>query len=90
MELQEFDRGTEFDQGEGNLIRVSKEFELSEIELRWLNSVLAVSEYISFAKLWQEKSCILQAAETWQVKNTLIKDFDWQVKCAVFVISMAT
>ena len=85
MELQEFDRGTEFDQGEGNLIRVSEEF-----ELRWLNTVLAVCEYMSIAKLWQEKSCILQAAETWQVKNILIKDFDWQVKCAVFVVSMAT
>ena len=35
MELQEFDRGTEFDQGEGNFIRVSEEFELSEFELRW-------------------------------------------------------
>ena len=90
MELQEFDRGTEFDQGERNLIRVSEEFELSEFELRWLNTVLAVCEYISIAKLWQEKSCILQAAETWQVKNVLIKDFDWRVKCAVLVVSMAT
>ena len=45
---------------------------------------------MSIAKLWQEKSCILQAVETWQVKNILIKDFDWQVKCAVFVVSMAT
>ena len=90
MELQEFDRGTEFDQGEGNLIRVSEEFELSEFELRWLNTVLAVWDYMSIAKLWHEKSCILQAAETWQVKNILIKDFDWQVKGAVFVVSMAT
>ena len=32
MELQEFDRGTEFDLGEGNLIRVSEEFQLSEFD----------------------------------------------------------
>ena len=83
MELQEFDRG------EGNLIRVSEEFELSEFELGWLTTVLAVCEYMSFAKLWQEKGCSSQA-ETWQVKNILIKYFDWQVKCVVFVVSMAT
>ena len=71
MELREFDRGTEFDQGEGNLIRVSEEF-----ELRWLTTVLAVCEYMSFAKLWQEKGCSSQA-ETRQVKNILIKYFDW-------------
>ena len=41
----------EFDLGEGNLIRVSEEFQLSEFELRWLNTVLAVCEYMSFAKL---------------------------------------
>ena len=45
------------------------------IFLRWLNTVLAVSEYRSFAKLWQEKGCSSQA-ETWQVKNILMKDFD--------------
>ena len=44
-------------------------------DLRWLNTVLAVSEYRSFAKLWQEKGCSSQA-ETWQVKNILMKDFD--------------
>ena len=43
--------------------------------LRWLNTVLAVSEYRSFAKLWQEKGCSTQA-ETWQVKNIMMKDFD--------------
>ena len=43
--------------------------------LRWLNTVLAVSEYMSFAKLWQEKGCCSQA-ETWQVENILMKDFD--------------
>ena len=89
MELREFDRGTELDQREGNLIRVSEEFESSEFELGWLTTVLAVYEYMSFAKLWQEKGCSSQA-ETWQVKNILIKYFDWQVKCAVFVVSMAT
>ena len=44
-------------------------------QLRWLNTVLAVSEYRSFAKSWQEKGCSSQA-ETWQVKNILMKDFD--------------
>ena len=43
--------------------------------LRWLNTVLAVCEYMSFGKSWQEKGCSSQA-ETWQVKNILIKDFD--------------
>ena len=58
-------------------------------ELRWLNTVLAVCEYMSFTKSWQEKGCSSQA-ETWQVKNILMKDFDWQVKCDVFVVSIAT
>ena len=43
--------------------------------LRWLNTVLAVCEYLSFAKSWQEKGCSSQA-ETWKVKNILMKDFD--------------
>ena len=59
------------------------------VSLRWLNTILAVREYMSFAKSWQEKGCSSQA-ETWQVKNILIKDFDLQVKCDVFVVSMAT
>ena len=42
---------------------------------RWLNTVLAVCEYLSFAKSWQEKGCSSQP-ETWQVKNILMKDFD--------------
>ena len=50
---------------------------------------MAVSEYRSFAKLWQEKGCSSQA-ETWQVKNIMMKCFDWQVKFDVFVVSMAT
>ena len=50
---------------------------------------MAVCEYISFAKLWQEKGCSSKA-EICQVKNILIKDFDWQLKGAVFVVSMAT
>ena len=49
--------------------------------LRWLNTVLAVSEYMSLAKSWQEKGCSSQA-ETWQVKNIFYTD--------VFVVSMAT
>ena len=40
-----------------------------------LNTVLAVSECLSFAKLWQEKGCCSQA-ETWQVENILMKDFE--------------
>ena len=51
--------------------------------LRWLNTVLAVCEYRSFAKSWQEKGCSSQAA-TWQVKNMLMKDFDWQVEFDFF------
>ena len=59
------------------------------MDLSWLNTVLAVSEYWSFAKLWQEKGHSSQA-QTWQVKNTMMKDFDWQVKFDVFVVSVAT
>ena len=44
---------------------------------------------MSFAKSRQEKGCSSQA-ETWQVKNILMKYFDWQVKFDVFVVSMAT
>ena len=47
----------------------------TDLYLRWLNTVLAVCEYMSFAKSWQEKGCSSQV-ETWQVKNILIKDFD--------------
>ena len=46
-----------------------------DVALRWLNTVLAVREYMSFAKSWKEKGYSSQA-ETWQVKNILIKDFD--------------
>ena len=56
---------------------------------RWLNTVLAVCEYMSFAKSWQEKGCSSKA-ETWQVKNILMKDFDGEVKLDVFAVSMAT
>ena len=46
------------------------------IHLRWLNTVfMAVSEYMSFAQSWREKGCSSQA-ETWQVKNILLKDLD--------------
>ena len=50
---------------------------------------MAVCEFMSFAKSWKEKGCSSQA-ETWQVKNILMKDFDRQVKCDVFVVPMAT
>ena len=43
--------------------------------LRCLNTVLASYECVSFAKSWQEEGCSSQA-ETWQVKNTLMKNFD--------------
>ena len=43
----------------------------------------------AFANSWQEKGCSSQA-ETWQVKNILMKDFDWQVKFDGFIVSMAT
>ena len=43
--------------------------------LRWLNTVLAFCEHMSFAKSWHEKGCSSQA-ETWQVKTILMKDFD--------------
>ena len=45
--------------------------------------------YMSFAKSWQEKRCSSQAI-TWQVENVLMKNFDWQVKFDVFVVSKAT
>ena len=48
-----------------------------------------VTNNMSFTKSWQEKGCSSQA-KTWQVNNILIKDFDRQVKCNVFVVSMAT
>ena len=48
---------------------------LGRATLRWLNTVLAVCEYMSFAKSWQEKRCS-SYTETWQVKNILMKDFD--------------
>ena len=57
--------------------------------LRWLNTVLVVCEYTSFAKSWREKGCSSQA-ETWQVQNKLMKDFAWLVKFDIFVVSMAT
>ena len=63
--------------------------QVEETALRWLNTVLAVSGYMSFANLWQEKGCSSQA-ETWQVENILRKDFDSQVKFDIFVVSMAT
>ena len=44
------------------------------------NTVLAVYEYVSFAKSWQEKGSSSQTekytSEKWQVKNTLMKNFD--------------
>ena len=42
--------------------------------LRCLNTVLAVYEYVSFAKSWQQKGCSSEAA-TWQVKSTPMEKF---------------
>ena len=39
-----------------------------------------------FGSLWVYVS---SQAETWQVKNVLMKDFEWQVKFDVVVVSMA-
>ena len=58
--------------------------------------MIKVAEH-SFGILWvyvicqimQEKGCSSQA-ETWQVRNILMNDCDWQVKSQVFVVSMAT
>ena len=47
---------------------------LRHSRLRWLNTVLAVCECMSLAKSWHEKGFSSQA-ETWQVKNILMKDF---------------
>ena len=58
-------------------------------DLRWLSTVVAVCEYVFFAKSCQEKGYSSQA-ETWQVKNILRKGFDRQVKCDVLVVSLAT
>ena len=51
----------------------------------------------SFGSLWVYFICQVMAREglqltswTWQVKNILMKDFDWQVKFDIFVVSMAT
>ena len=44
-----------------------KNFYFMVLLLRWLNTVLAVFEYMSFAKSWQEKGCSSKA-ETWEVK----------------------
>ena len=46
---------------------------MNEVCLRWLNTVLAVCE--SDVIYWQEKGSRSQA-QTWQVKNIMMKDFD--------------
>ena len=57
--------------------------------VRWLKTVLAVCVHMSFAKSWQEKGCSSQA-DTWKLKNILMKDFDWQIKCDICGVAMAT
>ena len=54
---------------------VSPFLDFLSYRLRWLNTVLAVCECMSFAKSWQEKGYSSQT-ETWQVKNILMRDFD--------------
>ena len=46
-----------------DLLSTNFQRQLLEINLRWLNKVLVVCEYMSFAKFWQ-------------VKNILMKNFD--------------
>ena len=73
----------------GNLNQKSHFNPPSPFSALLLSTVLAVCEYMAFAKSWQEKGCSSQA-KIWQVKNILMKYFEWQVKCDVFVVSMAT
>ena len=56
-------------------VSFSRQSRLFHYPLRWLNTVLAVCECMLFSKSWQEKGCSSQA-ETWQVENILMKDFD--------------
>ena len=58
-----------------NLLEQQQCYKSNGSHLRWLNTVLAVCERMSFATSWQEKGCSSQA-ETWQVKNILMKDSD--------------
>ena len=51
----------------------------------------------SFGSLWVYVICQIKARERLQLtswnlesKNILMKEFDWEVKCDVFVVSMAT
>ena len=60
-------KGISYRQKKNNLMRKTT-FKVAEHSL-------AVCEYVSFAKSWQEKGYSSQA-ETWQVKNILMKDFD--------------
>ena len=54
-----------------NHCRFSKGHATEIFCLSWLNTVLAVCEYMSFVNSW----------------HILMKDFDWQVKFDVFVVS---
>ena len=67
-------------------------------EIRTSNSLcfFKVAEH-SFGSLWVYVICQIIAkersssqAENWQVKNILMKHFNWQVKFGVFAVSMAT
>ena len=57
-----------------------KRINFSLLLLRWLNSVLAVCEYMSFAKSWHEEGCSSQA-EIWQMKNILMTDLIGKIGC---------
>ena len=70
-------------------LRLIHHFLMRYFNLRWLNTVLGVCKYMSFAKSWQDKGCSSQA-ETSRVKNILTKDFDWKVKFDILVVSMVT
>ena len=62
---------------------------LSELSRAHFSDNLSRNSCMSFVKSWQEKCC-RSHAETWRVKNILMKDFDWQVKLNIFIVSMAT
>ena len=74
-EVEDLHNCREFTQPLSCLYQAMQTRKTFSITLRWLNTVLAVCEYMSFGKSWQGKGCSSQA-ETWQVKNILMKDFD--------------
>ena len=54
------------------------------------NTVQAVCEYICHLPNYGERKVAAHKLKLGQVKNILMKDFDCQVKFAIFTVSMAT